>query len=100
MAAWGSNISGQTDVPDGNDFIAVEGGAGYSVALKDDGSLVAWGHNAWGETDVPPGNKFVAIAAGYFHGVAIEVPEPSTLISLLTLAATLGLWAAVRRRRK
>jgi hypothetical protein len=66
LIAWGSN----TDVPDGNDFIAVDclmldSGC---VALRADGTLVAWGN-----IPAPPaGSDFVAVALGGFHGLALR----------------------------
>ena len=99
LVGWGDNSQGQSNVPPGNDFTAIAGGAFYSLALREDGSLVAWGANHWGESDVPAGNNFVAMAAGSQHGLAIQVPEPSTILLLWTLAATLGLFHVLRRHR-
>ena len=64
LVGWGANYYGQTDVPAGNDFVAIAAGLQYGLALKSDGSLVAWGANDYGQTDVPAGNDFVAIDAG------------------------------------
>ena len=72
LVAWGYNNHGQTNVPAGNDFVAVAGGSEHSLALKTDGSLVAWGNNSYGQTDVPVGNNIVAIAAGGWHNLAIK----------------------------
>ena len=62
--AWGANDSGQCNVPDGNDFIAVAAGGRHNIALRANGTLAAWGLNTDGQCDVPAGNDFVAIAAG------------------------------------
>jgi len=47
--AWGLNNYGQTDVPVGLSGVkAIAAGSGYTVALKEDGSVVAWGFNYCG----------------------------------------------------
>ena len=61
VVAWGLNLDGQCDVPDGNDFVAIADGNDFSLALKSDGSLAAWGIKYNGQCDVPYGNDFVAI---------------------------------------
>lgn len=72
IVAWGDNIIGQCDVPDGDDFIAIAGGAYHNLALKSDGSLVGWGYNVYGQCEVPVGNDFVAIAGGFTFSVALK----------------------------
>jgi hypothetical protein len=72
LRGWGRNDNGQTDVPDGNDYIAIAGGGFHSLALKEDGSIVGWGKNDLGQTNVPAGNQYVAIAAGEWHSLAID----------------------------
>jgi hypothetical protein len=72
IVAWGNNVVGQCEVPYGNDFIAVAGGACHNLALKSDGSLLAWGYNAFGQCDVPISNEFVAIAAGAIHSLVLK----------------------------
>ncbi len=65
IIAWGRDDYGQvSDVPDGNEFIAVAAGKRHCLALKSDGSLVGWGYNNHGECNVPDGTDFTAIAAG------------------------------------
>lgn len=45
----------------------------WSMALKEDGTVVAWGDNGMKQTNVPAGLTGVkAIAAGYDHGLAIK----------------------------
>ena len=89
LVAWGLDLYGQIrDLPAGNDFIAVDGGDNHAVALRRDGTLVAWGSNFYGQTDVPAGNRYIAISAGGRHSLALQIPEPSSLILLLSLAAT------------
>lgn len=72
LVAWGDNSYGQTDVPAGNDYVAIAAGDFHNVALKSDGSLVAWGDNEAGKTNVPVGNDFVAIAAGWGQSLVLK----------------------------
>ena len=53
--------------------IAIAAGNWYTVALKDDGTVVAWGWNRDGQCNVPAGLKnVIAIAAGSHHTVALK----------------------------
>ncbi len=70
LAAAGNNYSGQLDVPEGNDYVAIDA-SGHGLALKADGSLVGWGWNLSGQSDVPSGNDFLAVSAGGGHSVAL-----------------------------
>jgi probable HAF family extracellular repeat protein len=72
LVGWGYNGYGQTNVPAGNDFVAIAAGDEHSLALKSDGSLAGWGDNYYGATNVPAGNDFVAIAAGYHFSLALK----------------------------
>ncbi|MEN6575860.1 MAG: hypothetical protein ABFD90_05905 [Phycisphaerales bacterium] len=74
IAAWGYDGGRQvSDVPQGNDFVAVDGGEFFAVALKSDGSIVAWGNDRWGQvSDVPSGADFTAVVAGDDHAVALR----------------------------
>ncbi|NBP40570.1 MAG: hypothetical protein EBV34_19490, partial [Betaproteobacteria bacterium] len=74
VVAWGSNLSGQTNVPAGlSGVIAVAGGRDHSLALRTNGTVVAWGGNAEGQASVPAGlTNVTAIAAGDFHSVALK----------------------------
>ena len=87
VRCWGSNGSGQCDVPSGvgeagNLVTAVAAGWDHTVALLDDGSVRCWGYNYYGQCDVPSGvgeegNLVTAVAAGRGHTVALldlEVP--------------------------
>jgi hypothetical protein len=60
VLAWGHNGYAQTNVPLPNcACMAIAAGAGHSLCLKADGSIVAWG-----QTSVPsPNTDFIAIAA-------------------------------------
>ncbi len=80
VEAWGSNGSGESDVPVlpvGVSFVEVSAGGGwagsFSVARLSDGSAVAWGANTYGQLNVPalsPGQSYVEIAAGLAHVLA------------------------------
>ncbi len=51
--------------------VAVAGGSGYDLALKQDGTVLAWGTSA-GPT-VPGGLRgVIAIAAGWNHSLALK----------------------------
>jgi len=74
VVAWGSNKSGQCNVPAGlANVVAVAAGRGHSMALRADGTVVAWGDSSKGQSAVPPGLRdVIAIAAGYNHSVALR----------------------------
>ena len=60
-------------MPAGKDFVAVDGGLTFAVALKGDGSVVAWGDDRWGQiSGVPKGSDFAAVAAGDTHAVGLK----------------------------
>ena len=65
VVAWGSNTSGQCNVPRRLiDVVAIEAGGSHSLALKEDGTVVAWGWNKYHQCDVPSGLKDVVAIAG------------------------------------
>lgn len=72
LVDWGYPLHPETNIPAGNDFVAIAGGHFHSLALRSNGSLVGWGDNSAGQTDVPAGNEFVAIAGGGFHSLALR----------------------------
>lgn len=74
MLAWGSNDSGQTNLPAGlTNVVAVAGGQSHSAALLNDGSVRVWGSNASGQTNVPAGaTNVVGIASGLNHLLALR----------------------------
>ena len=92
LIAWGRNDYGQLNVPSGNDFIAVEAGYNFTLALKTDGSIVAWGRSEYGT--VPSDNGYYAISGGYEHCLAL-IPEPASLVLL-----SLGFGGLFLRKRK
>jgi predicted outer membrane repeat protein len=72
VVAWGSNISGQCNVPAGQDYVQVAGGAWHSVALRADGSIAAWGSSENGRNNAPAGIGYVKIACGAWHSLALK----------------------------
>ncbi len=85
LVAWGDNEFGQTNVPSGDDFVAISaaGDAGHALALRSDGSLAGWGLNYgvevlgsadifYGQATVPAGTNFKAVAGGTFHSLALR----------------------------
>src|ERR1051326_1999664 len=58
LVAWGNNAYGQTNVPAGNDFVAIDASqGGHALALRSDGSLVGWGWN-YGDPVLGTGDIF------------------------------------------
>src|SRR5437016_7183401 len=58
LVAWGNNQYGQTNVPAGNDFVAIDASqGGHALALRSDGSLAGWGWN-FGDPFLAPGDIF------------------------------------------
>ncbi|MFC1677887.1 SUMF1/EgtB/PvdO family nonheme iron enzyme [Planctomycetota bacterium] len=72
MVGWGLDHAGQATPPEGNDHVAIAGGAYHSIALKSDGSIAGWGLNDFGQATPPAGNDYVAIAAGTHHNIALK----------------------------
>ena len=77
LVGWGDSYYGETSCPAGNNYVAVEAGEFFSLALRSDGTLVGWGMsdygvNVHGLTNCPPGSNFVAIAVGADHALALR----------------------------
>lgn len=76
IVGWGDDFDStravRTNIPTGNDFVAVSAGSEHAVALCQDGSLVAWGRNLEGQTDVPAGNDFIDVQAGLTWSMALR----------------------------
>jgi alpha-tubulin suppressor-like RCC1 family protein len=72
VVAWGNNTFYQTNVPAAATNVqAVAAGYSFSLALKNDGTVLAWGIR--GATNVPPGlSNVVAIAAGTGQALALK----------------------------
>ena len=80
VVAWGSNTSGQCNVPRRLiDVVAIEAGGSHSLALKEDGTVVAWGWNKYHQCDVPSGLKDVVAIAGDNHSLALK--EDGTVVA-------------------
>jgi alpha-tubulin suppressor-like RCC1 family protein len=74
VVAW-SSCGGACSVPSTlSSVTAVAAGSDFSLALKDNGTVVAWGCGFnYGECSVPGGLSGVtAIAAGHFHSLALK----------------------------
>jgi Regulator of chromosome condensation (RCC1) repeat/Immunoglobulin domain len=74
VVAWGEDSFGEANVPSKlTNAVAIAAGEFYSLALKDDGTVVGWGYNGDGQTNVPPDlTNVVAIAAGAYHSLALK----------------------------
>lgn len=73
IIVWGSpHPHVQSQVPAGEDFIAIDGGKDFALALRADGSIVAWGANNAVTSSVPTGTGFTAISAGQDHALALK----------------------------
>ncbi|MFN6052388.1 MAG: MBG domain-containing protein, partial [Planctomycetia bacterium] len=74
VSAFGTNESGQTNVPANlSGVVAVSAGGYHSLALKSDGTVVAWGNNYSGQSNIPAGlNNVVSISAGGGHNLALK----------------------------
>jgi alpha-tubulin suppressor-like RCC1 family protein len=71
--AWGTNFTGQCDVPPGlTNALMVAGGMYHGLALKADGTLAAWGDNSFNQGSVPTNvTRATMISAGWYHNLAI-----------------------------
>ena len=73
LVGWGRDNYGQlSGAPAGVDFLAIDGGYWFSLALGVDGSIAAWGRNNVGQASAPAGNDFIAVDAGWFHGLGLR----------------------------
>ena len=74
VVAWGSNLSGKTNVPpSATNVVAISGGGDHSLALRADGVLVGWGSNSFGQTNVPvAATNLAAVSAGGTHSLALR----------------------------
>ncbi len=73
VRCWGSNNSGQCDVPSDLGPVSSEAAGGdHTLAFLEDGSVRCWGWNVSGQCDVPPDlGPVTAVAAGDGHTVAL-----------------------------
>ena len=73
VVATGSNVSGQCDVDEWEDIMAISVGAAHTVGLKAEGTVVATGNNSNGQCDVGGWKDIIAISAGSTHTVGLKV---------------------------
>lgn len=83
VTAWGSDSSGQTDVPGGlAQPLAAAAGGTFNLTLQADGTVTGWGNNSFGQQNFSPGLTNVsALAGGENFAVAIgnQTPQVSSL---------------------
>ncbi|HOX55693.1 MAG TPA: hypothetical protein P5205_05160 [Candidatus Paceibacterota bacterium] len=74
IVAWGSNGSGQTNVPaELSGAVAIAAGGNHSLALRADGTMAAWGAGGAGQTNVPSGLvNVVGMTAGQESSTALR----------------------------
>lgn len=74
VVAVGNNGSGQCDVLDWKNIVAVAAGSFYTVGLHTDGTVVATGQNKYGECNVSNWKNIaaVAVAEGGSHTVGLH----------------------------
>ena len=78
VVAVGSNYSGQCDVADWRDIVAVSAGLAHTVGLKSDGTVVATKFIEGkyitydGQCEVADWTDIVAVSAGYRHTVGLK----------------------------
>ena len=74
VSGWGTNDSGQTNVPGGlSDVVAVAAGTAHSLALKSNGTVIGWGRNDFSQTNVPQNvTNAIAISAGGNQSLALR----------------------------
>lgn len=79
IARWGSSENGAdvSEVPAGNDFVAISGSWEHFVALREDGSVVSFGlmlddSQQYQPAMSPEASDFVAVSAGRGYGVGVR----------------------------
>ena len=72
VAAWGSNSSGQTNVPVGmSNIVAIAAGGAHSLAVRDDGWTYGWGDHS--QNAIPYQLGGVSdLAGGAYHTLALK----------------------------
>ena len=88
VVAWGHNNQGQCTIPAGlTNVVAIAAGGSsfydtaYSMALKNDGSVVVWGED---DAVTPLGglSNVIGIAAGTDYALAVRTGPPTPVITL------------------
>ncbi len=74
LGGWGNNSVGQVESPAGLfPVVAMAGGAGFTIALKPDGTVAGWGGSQLGAAAPPAGlTNVVAIAAQGATAMALQ----------------------------
>ena len=72
VVAVGSNGSGQCNISEWTDIIAISAGAYHTVGLKADGTVVAVGSNKDGQCDVSEWTDIIAVSAGKKYTVGLK----------------------------
>ena len=72
VVAVGDNGSGQCDVSQWSDIVAVSAGENHTVGLKADGTVVAVGSNINGQCRVSRWKNIVAVSVGKYHTVGLR----------------------------
>ena len=78
LVVWGSNSSGQTNVPAVlTNVVATAAGSDFNLAMTGSGVVTGWGDNASGQITPPEGlTNVAAVAAGTAFTVAIANQTP------------------------
>ncbi len=63
--AWGNNNQGQSNVPDGEQFVQIATSGDHTIGLRADGTAVAFGWNMYGQCNIPSGAPIIQVAAGF-----------------------------------
>ncbi len=79
VLAAGSNRSGQGNVSEWSNVIALAAGAYHTVGLLSDGTVVACGSNKYGQCDVGDWHDITAIYAGAYNTVGLQ--SDGTIVS-------------------
>ena len=72
LISAGSNDSGQCDVSDWKDIVAVSAGNRQTVGIKSDGTVVAAGSNDYGECNIEDWKDIKQISAGHCYTVGLK----------------------------
>ena len=72
VVAAGWNKTGQCNVSDWQDIVAVCAGYSHTVGLRSDSTVVAVGRNDYGQCDVSDWRDIVAVCVGYSHTVGLR----------------------------
>lgn len=83
--------SGQCEVSDWEDIVAISAGYYHSAGLKADGTVVATGYNLDGQCEVSDWTDIVAISAGWGHTVGLKA-DGTVVASRIDSDCDYGQW--------